>query len=1131
MSNFEFLREDFSELYEYCLEAEENCYKKPRTSAFYSRIALETCVALIYKFERLALPYNMDLNSLINNFEFKKLFETPAQIEGINFIRKFGNDAAHVMRNITSKTSKITTLSKEVALNSLKNLFDLTLWLGYCYGSLESDEIKFNENYIEKDQDMKEEELVNILVPEKIVETKINSIEEIPDKKHDVPLNMKNYDEAETRRIYIDSLLEQAGWKVGTENVSIEYEVEGLASSKSGKGRIDYALIGDNGLPLAIVEAKKESINAKKGEFQALEYAEILEKKFNLFPVRYLTNGFEIFMYDDKNSIPRKVYGFYKKEELLKLIDRRNRKLDGNVEIDRDITDRFYQEIAIKKAIENYISGSRKSLLIMATGSGKTRVAISIVNSLSKLGLVRRILFLADRVALVSQAMNNFKKLLPDYTYVNLVEEKDKENARVVFSTYQSMMSETEKINSSTNMNKYGVGAFDLIIIDEAHRSIYQKYGDLFEYYDALLLGLTATPKDEVDRNTYKVFGMESKEPTYSYDLFEAAKNNFLLLPNFREISLGFPEDGIVYSQLSEEDKEKYEELFDEEQAMPEEISADSLNTWFFNEGTTKEVLNILMEKGYKIESGDKLGKTIIFAKNDRHADHIVEVFNKTFKNLGGDFCQKITTKVEKVQELINRFVDPKNLPQIAVSVDMLDTGIDVPEILNLVFYKKIRSKAKFWQMIGRGTRKCENLFGIGRDKESFLILDFCKNFSYFELKDSFKEDNTKLSESLTSKIFSQKIKLMYALQDLKYQTNEQYKKIWLALVEEVHKNISSLNEENISVKLRISYVKKYSDIERLKNLDENMVQEIIENLRMLPYGTLELKESEKKFENLILKAQLNLTENKKVIKETEKIRELAKTLSKKGNIKKIQENAEKIQRIIENEVYFENVDILSLEELKKEFSPLVIYLDDDGNPLNYIVGDLKDTLREVNEKDINLLAGSYLNSKEKFQKYLEQNKEILAIKKLRSNIELDGQDIKELKQLLYKNSEISITALKEENRLEIESYKKDYNEDDKGAFGIFLRSLVGLDREAINKEFSTFLNREKFNSNQIELINLIIENIVKYSAYKINDIPKISNNFFGKSIDNIFTQREDLIKIVEIVQKINKNVPHIEVK
>ena len=210
---------------------------------------------------------------------------------------------------------------------------------------------------------------------------------------------------------------------------------------------------------------------------------------------------------------------------------------------------------------------------------------------------------------------------------------------------------------------------------------------------------------------------------------------------------------------------------------------------------------------------------------------------------------------------------------------------------------------------------------------------------------------------------------------------------------------------------------------------------------------------------------------------------------------------------------------------------PLVIYLDDDGNPLNYIVGDLKDTLREVNEKDINLLAGSYLNSKEKFQKYLEQNKEILAIKKLRSNIELDEQDIKELKQLLYKNSEISITALKEENRLEIESYKKDYNEDDKGAFGIFLRSLVGLDREAINKEFSMFLNREKFTSNQIELINLIIENIVKYSAYKINDIPKISNNFFGKSIDNIFTQREDLIKIVEIVQKINKNVPHIEVR
>ena len=1127
MSNFEFLREDFSELYEYCLEAEENCYKKPRTSAFYSRIALETCVALIYKFERLALPYNMDLNSLINNFEFKKLFETPAQIEGINFIRKFGNDAAHVMRNITSKTSKITTLSKEVALNSLKNLFDLTLWLGYCYGSLESDEIKFNENYIEKDQDMKEEELVNISVPEKIVETKISSVEEIPDKKHDVPLNMKNYSEAETRRIYIDSLLEQAGWKVGTENVSIEYEVEGLASSKSGKGRIDYVLIGDNGLPLAIVEAKKEIIDAKKGEFQALEYAEILEKKFNLFPVRYLTNGFEIYMYDDKNSIPRKVYGFYKKEELLKLIDRRNRKLDGNIEIDRDITDRFYQEIAIKKAIENYISGSRKSLLIMATGSGKTRVAISVVDCLSKLNMVKRTLFLADRVALVKQALNSFKNSLPDYTFVDLVSEKDRDNAKIVFSTYQTMMTESEK-SREDGTNKYGVGAFDLIIVDEAHRSIYQKYGDLFEYFDSLILGLTATPKNEIDRNTFKVFDMNSKEPTDSYDLFEAAKDEFLLLPNIREISLNYPENGIVYSKLSEEEKEKYESLFDEEDNIPEEISGDSLNSWFFNEGTTSKVLTTLMEEGYKIESGDKLGKTIIFAKNDKHAEHIVETFNKLYKNLDGEFCQKITTKVEKAQTLIERFVNPNSLPQIAVSVDMLDTGIDIPQILNLVFYKKVKSKAKFWQMIGRGTRKCKDIYGVGQDKKDFLILDFCRNFSYFEMKDSFDEDNTKLGKSLSSRIFENKIKMIYKLQNLEYQMDEKYKKLWGNLVNEVYTLISGLNEENISVRTKISYVKKYKNIDTIKNLEEKDVDEIIKNLSSLPFPIHEKNEIEKKFENLILKTQLKLFDNKKIENEKIEISDIVKGLAKKGNIKEIQKKSEYIMKIIKDENYLKNIDILELKNLKDIIEPLTIFLDTDGKHLNYIVGDFEDTYISTEVKDINVFASAYINSKEKFQKYLDKNKSLLSIKKLRNNIELDEDDLKELKKVLYSNEEVNLEVLKSENNSEIEKISSLYGENE--SFGIFIRSLIGLDREAINKEFSEFLNKEKFNSNQIELINLIIENIVKYGAYSKSEIPKLSNDILGKSIDNIFTDRNDLQKIVDIVNKINSNVPKIRI-
>ena len=1128
MSNFDFLKGEFVDLYELCLEAEKNCYIKPRTSAIYSRLALEFCVALVYKFENIQTSYTgLSLNELINKREFKDLFQNDSQVAGLNLIRKFGNDAAHMLKNIITDTNKNLSLSKDIALNCLKGIFDFTIWIAYCYGNtLKSDDIKFDEKYI-INSSFKEENINDIKITDDDVKNNIEKIEEVPIKKRNTKINNSNFSEKETRKLFIDFLLMKAGWNVNDRNM-VEYEVEGLKSTGSGKGNVDYILWGDSTFPLAIIEAKKTSYNAKKGEFQALEYAEALEKKFNFFPIRFVTNGFEIFIYENKNSIPRRIYGFYRKEELLKIIARRNKKITSNdISINEKIINRYYQERAVKKAIENYISGNRKSLLVMATGSGKTRVAISVVDCLSKLNMVKRTLFLADRVALVKQALNSFKNSLPDYTFVDLVSEKDKDNAKIVFSTYQTMMTESEK-SREDGTNKYGLGAFDLIIVDEAHRSIYQKYGDLFEYFDSLILGLTATPKNEIDRNTFKVFDMNSKEPTDSYDLFEAAKDEFLLLPNIREVSLNYPENGIVYSKLSEEEKEKYESLFDEEDNIPEEISGDSLNSWFFNEGTTSKVLTTLMEEGYKIESGDKLGKTIIFAKNDKHAEHIVETFNKLYKNLDGEFCQKITTKVEKAQTLIERFVNPDSLPQIAVSVDMLDTGIDIPQILNLVFYKKVKSKAKFWQMIGRGTRKCKDIYGVGQDKKDFLILDFCRNFSYFEMKDSFDEDNTKLGKSLSSRIFENKIKMIYKLQNLEYQMDEKYKKLWENLVNEVYTLISGLNEENISVRTKISYVKKYKNIDTIKNLEEKDVDEITKNLSSLPFPIHEKNEIEKKFENLILKTQLKLFDNKKIENEKIEISDIVKGLAKKGNIKEIQKKSEYIMKIIKDENYLKNIDILELKNLEDIIEPLTIFLDNNGKHLNYIVGDFEDTYISTEVKDINVFASAYINSKEKFQKYLDKNKSLLSIKKLRNNIELDEDDLKELKKVLYSNEEVNLEVLKNENNSEIEKISSLYGENE--SFGIFIRSLIGLDREAINKEFSEFLNKEKFNSNQIELINLIIENIVKYGAYSKSEIPKLSNDILGKSIDNIFTDRNDLQKIVDIVNKINSNVPKIHI-
>lgn len=1107
MGNFDFLKNNFKGLYEECREAEENCYTKPRTSVFYSRRALEFCVALIFKFEKIVKPYGDQLKDLLNNFKFREIFEDPKQIDTLHFIRKIGNMAVH--------ENKI--IDYDIALQCVKILYDLAVWIDYCYGSLKDDQIKFDENLIPKGKISNEEKIV-LSYENNSVENSIEKIKEVPTKKHNIPVTQKTTSEKETRIKYIDVMLKKSGWKLEDKNVR-EYPVEGI-SSRTGAGKVDYVLWGDDGTPLAVIEAKKTIRDSKEGRHQVQHYAEAIEKKFNFYPVRFCTNGFETYIYDDKGAVDRKIYGFYRKEELIRIISRRKNKIDEKMllkAIDNNIAGRTYQRRAITKVLENYNNGNRKSLLVMATGAGKTRVAASIVNTLSNLNLINRTLFLADRVALVKQAMNSFKIYLPDFTLCNLVEEKNRDNVKVLFSTYQTMAAEAEKLRED-GTNKYGIGAFDLIIVDEAHRSVYQKYGDLFEYFDSLLLGLTATPKEELDRNTFSVFGMNSKEPTDSYDLFEAADKGYLVLPKIKEIKLNYPENGIVYNNLSEEDKEKYESLFDEDEIMLDAIDGESINRWFFNEGTTREVIHKLMEEGYKIDGGDKLGKTIIFARNDRHADHIVKVFNEMYRK-NGDFCQKITTKVEYAQDLIERFSDPKRMPQIAVSVDMLDTGIDIPEILNLVFYKKVRSKAKFWQMIGRGTRKCKDIFGAGEDKKDFLIFDFCNNFSYFEMQDNFEEAKGKLTENLTSKIFAKKVKLIYKLQDLEYQADEKYVQLREKLIDSVYENIESLNEENISVKIKIGYVKMYKDKNKLYNLNEKDVDDIVDNLKNLPFEIVNGGEKEKRFENLILETQLKLTEEKNIAGEKEKIQEVAKELKSKGTIKHIQNNSQEILKIVKDKNYMENLDILELEEIKEKIKPLTVYLDQEQvKKIKEI--DFNDSIISVEEKEINYMKYDTYDLKRKFQEYLEENKEMLAIKKLRFNQPLDAEDIKQLQQLLYGNEEIDFLEIKKEYADKLEEIKEKYKIEN--PLGIFLRSIVGLDQEALNKEFANFLDREKFNGNQIELIELIIKNFMKNGFYDKNELPKISDRIFGKTLTKIFPKFDDLIKISTIIDKIN---------
>ncbi len=485
--------------------------------------------------------------------------------------------------------------------------------------------------------------------------------------------------------------------------------------------------------PLAVIEAKRTCVDVSKGRQQAKLYADLLEQKYKRRPVIFLTNGFETHIIDGQYP-ERKCSVIYSKRDLEKWFNLLTMRTSlKHVAVDKNIAGRYYQESAVKAVCDSLDEKNRrKALLVMATGSGKTRTVIALCDCLLKAGWIKNILFLADRNSLVTQAKRSFVNMLPNLSCTNLVEEKDHYNAHCVFSTYQTMMNCIDTVSDSEG-KLFTCGHFDLVICDEAHRSIYNKYKDIFSYFDAPLIGLTATPKDEIDKNTYEIFELENGVPTFGYDLAQAVKDGYLVDYVSVESKLKFIEQGIVYDELSEEDKRAYEETFEDEHGdLPDSIGSSALNTWIFNEDTIKQVLNILMTEGIKIDYGQKIGKTIIFAKNHDHAEKILEVYNKEYPRLP-DYAKVIDNYMTYAQSAIDEFSDPKKMPQIAISVDMLDTGIDVPEVLNLVFFKKVMSKAKFWQMIGRGTRLCSGLLD-GEDKQRFYIFDFYGNFEFFRM-------------------------------------------------------------------------------------------------------------------------------------------------------------------------------------------------------------------------------------------------------------------------------------------------------------------------------------------------------------------------------------------------------------
>lgn len=1093
MTNFDVFNTDsqFAAFAPAAIAAERILHIDPSACILNCRRAMEFAVKWMYSVDdSLVRPWQDKLVSLMSNEDFRDIVGTDIY-RRMDYIRIMGNNAAHNNKKIT----------EEQAVLCLENLFIFLDFIAYCYGK------EYTERHFDKallqEQTVKPGPVVHIpdvnldaliaenqKLKEELTARRLEQQQTYAPK----PLDITEY---QTRKLYIDAMLEDAGWTEG-KNWLNEVELAGMPN-KSNVGFADYVLYGDDGKALAVIEAKRTCVDVAVGRQQAKLYADLLEKKYGRRPVIFLTNGFETRIQD--NQYPeRKVAAIYSKRDLEKLFNLQTMRTSlKNIVVNKNIAGRWYQEAAVKAVCQSFDEKNRrKALLVMATGSGKTRTVMALCDVLLKHGWVKNILFLADRTSLVTQAKRSFTNFMPDLTLTNLCDGKQNANARCVFSTYQTMMGCIDDIKDDEG-KLFTCGHFDLLICDEAHRSIYNKYRDIFNYFDAPLVGLTATPKDDIDKNTYEVFELESGVPTYGYELAEAVKDGYLVDFLSVETELKFIEQGIAYDELSDEEKDEYEKTFITETGeIPEKIAPSALNNWVFNEDTIRKVLNILMQDGLKIDYGENLGKTIIFAKNHDHAEKILEIFNKEYPHLK-DYAKVIDNKIKYAQSAIDEFSDPKKLPQIAISVDMLDTGIDIPEILNLVFFKKVMSKAKFWQMIGRGTRLSPGLLD-GEDKEKFYIFDFCGNFEFFRMN---KGKATANMLALQGAIFKLKAQIAFKLQDLAYQTKDliAFRK---TLIEDMVRKVRELNRDNFAVRQHLKYVEFYSNPDNYVSLTYENTLTMGEELAPL---IIPDKDEPKavRFDALMYGIELAYLAGKPYSKAHSDLTKKINAVAGVANIPEIMAQADFLNKLIHTD-YIANAGINEFECIRKNLRDLIKYIPKGGpkyttNFIDNIIGkEIKPA--EIENDDLK-------NYKMKAEYYVRQNQDQIAIKKLRTNLPLTKADIASLEKVLW--SELGTKA----------DYEAEYGQK---PLGEFVRELVGLDMNAAKEAFADYLNDVNLDSRQIYFVNQIVEYIVHNGMMKDFSVLQEAPFTDQGSIVDVFTDMNTWFGIRKVIETINNN-------
>ena len=1080
VSNFEFVRAGWAEIGDEARGAEHYTFGDPRASMFRARRALELTVQWLYTADStLTRPYKDDLSSLLFEPTFKALVG-PGIHTKMNLIRLQGNRAVHGAASVRDSDS----------LPVVRELFHVLIWLATRYaaspGQRPAGGMPFDAASIPKPQpgaaaqtqaQLAQLAAANAAKDKALAEAAANNdalVAELAELRAQVAAaklanstvpDTHDYLEAVTRAEYIDLLLREAGWALADKR-DREFPVTGMPTP-SGTGFVDYVLWGDNGLPLALVEAKRSAQTAAAGKQQALLYANALEAQFGQRPVIFYTNGFDHFIWDDLRYPARPVAGFYTRDQLALLVQRRISRLPlASVETKKSIVGRYYQTRAVTRIAESFESANeRKALLVMATGSGKTRTVIALVDVLMRANWAKRVLFLADRKALVNQATNAFKEFLPETAPVNLLTEKDTEG-RVFVSTYGTMMGLIDQ--GGDELRRFGPGYFDLIIIDEAHRSVYQKYGEIFGYFDSLLVGLTATPKDEVDHNTYGLFNLEDGVPTDSYELGQAIKDKYLVPPVGRPIALGFMARGIRYADLTVEEQEQWDLLDWDEGLVPDEIGAAAVNKWLFNADTVDKVLEVLMTEGRRVAGGDKLGKTIVFAKNNQHAEFIAERFDLNYPEFKGHFAQVVTYKTTFAQSVIDNFSQSEKSPQIAISVDMLDTGIDVPDVVNLVFFKPVYSKTKYWQMIGRGTRLRPDLYGPDAPKQDFVIFDVCGNIDYFnqELPNS----SASATEPLRHRLFQARVSLLGALDRLG-SVDAGLVELRGSLATGLHATVAGMNQHNFLVRRHLSAVEHFADAAAWAKPSVQDLDAAAEHLAGLPSSVdaTDADEEARRFDLLALRTQLGVVEADPnyaaaYAAAKSRIRAIADALADQHNVPAVQKHLELIYAIA-GEDWWEGVTLPLLEVMRLRLRGLVRLIDRTKQAIVYV--DFEDTLGELVPVDPEIFTPGVDRGRfrEKLLAFLREHADQVVLHKLRAGRQLTGLDLKELERILTDTGGFSAEEIAA-------------GATEAHGLGLLIRSVVGMDRAAASEALSAFVANATLTGNQHAFVDLVIDQL-----------------------------------------------------